>query len=79
MLAYVKRTTVKISDALHAPLRREAERRNLTISKISRDALEAYFGLPSGRRTLRAAGAGRSGRTDISERIEDLLAAEVMR
>jgi hypothetical protein len=29
------------------------------------------------RRNLRAAGAGRSGRTDISERIEELLAEEV--
>jgi predicted transcriptional regulator len=77
MLAYVKRTTVKISDALDARLRHEAERRNLTISEITRDALEAYFGASGGRRRLGAAGAGRSGRTDISERIEDILAAEV--
>ncbi|BBX98456.1 ribbon-helix-helix domain-containing protein [Mycobacterium lacus] len=74
MLAYVKRRTVKISDALDARLRHEAERRNLTIAEITRDALEAYFGASGGRRRLGAAGAGRSGRTDISERIEEILA-----
>jgi len=79
MLAYMKRTTVKISDALDARLRHEAERRKVTISDISREALEAYFGQPCGRRILGAAGAGRSGRTDISERVEEILAAEVVR
>ncbi len=79
MLAYMKRTTVKISDALDARLRHEAERRKVTISDISREALEAYFGHPCGRRILGAAGAGRSGRTDISERVEEILAAEVAR
>lgn len=75
----MKRTTVKISDALDARLRHEAERRQVTISEISREALEAYVGHPRGRRTLGAAGAGRSGRTDVSERIEEILAAEVAR
>lgn len=77
MLAYMKRTTVKIPDALDARLRHEAQRRSVTISEISREALEAYLGEGSGRRTLGAAGAGHSGRTDISERIEEILAAEV--
>ena len=40
---------------------------------------EAYPGAPSGRRALGAAGAGRSGRSDISERIEEILVAEVAR
>jgi len=79
MLAYVKRTTVKIPDALDARLRHEAERRGKTISEISRAALEAYFGGPAPRRRLAAAGAGHSGRSDVSERIEEILAAEVAR
>jgi hypothetical protein len=79
MLAYVKRTTVKIPDQLDALLRHEAERRGTTISEISREALEAYLGDPSGRRRLRAAGAGRSGCSDVSERVEQILAAEVGR
>lgn len=76
MLAYMKRTTLKIPDALDARLRHEAQRQNRTISEISREALEAYLGEPSGRRSLLAAGAGRSGHSDVSERIEDILAAE---
>ncbi len=75
----MRRTTVKITDALDARLRHEAERRNLTISEITREALDAYFSQSSGRRRLQAAGAGRSGRADISERIEEILAAEVGR
>ncbi len=79
MLAYMKRTTIKISDALDARLRHEAERRGVTISEISREALEAYLVGPPGRRRLGAAGTGHSGRSDISERIEEILAAEVSR
>ncbi|MCV6984307.1 CopG family transcriptional regulator [Mycobacterium shinjukuense] len=79
MLAYMRRTTVKISDALDARLRHEARRRNLTISEITREALEAYLGQSTGRRRLQAAGAGSGGRTDISERIEEILAGEVGR
>ena len=76
MLAYMKRTTVKIPDALDARLRHEAQRRGTTIADISREALEAYLGGPSTRRRLGAAAAGRSGRSDVSERIEEILAAE---
>jgi predicted transcriptional regulator len=80
MLAYMKRTTVKIPDALDARLRHEAARRGTTIADISREALEAYLGTgPSNRRRLGAAGAGRSGRSDVSERIEEILATEVLR
>jgi hypothetical protein len=79
MLAYMKRTTLKIPDALDARLRHEAQRRGTTISEISREALESYLGHPSSRRQLGAAGAGGSGRSDVSERIEEILAAEVSR
>ena len=75
----MKRTTVKIPDALDALLRHEAERRGTTISEISREALEAYLGGPSTRRRLGAAAAGHSGRSDVSERIEGILAAEAAR
>jgi Ribbon-helix-helix protein, copG family len=75
----MKRTTLKIPDALDARLRHEAERRGMTMSEVSREALEAYLMGPAGRRRLGAAGAGRSGRSDVSERIEEILAAEVPR
>lgn len=38
-----------IPDALDARLRHEAERRNVTIADISREALEAYLGVAGGR------------------------------
>jgi predicted transcriptional regulator len=71
----MKRTTVKLPDDLDARLRHEAARRGMTISELTREAVERHLG---GRHLL-AAGAGRSGHTDISERIEEILAAEVPR
>jgi predicted transcriptional regulator len=79
MLAYIKRTTLKIPDALDARLRHEAQRRGMTISEISRQALDAYLGGTSGPRRLGAAKAGRSGAADVSERIEQILASEAKR
>jgi hypothetical protein len=74
----VKRTTVKLPDDLDALVRHEARRRGTTIADITRTALEAHLGSGS-RRRLGAAAAGRSGRSDISERIEEIIAAEVER
>jgi hypothetical protein len=75
MLAYMKRTTVKVPDELDARLRNEAERRGKTVSEITREALESYLGGGSTGR-LSFAGVGASGRTDIAEQIEEILAAE---
>ncbi|MEO8093165.1 MAG: CopG family transcriptional regulator [bacterium] len=74
----MKRTTVKLPDELDARLRHEARLRGVTIAEITRAALESHLGIHS-RRRLGAAGAGRSGRADVSERIEEILAAEVSR
>ncbi len=70
---------MKLPDELDARLRHEAERRQTTVSELTREAIEALLGMSSGRRQLMAAGAGHSGRSDISERIEDILRAEVRR
>lgn len=77
MLAYVKRTTVKLPDDLDARLRHEAERRGVTVSELTREAIEVHLGAGRRRRKLLATGAGASGSTDISECIEELLAGEV--
>jgi hypothetical protein len=77
MLAYMKRTTVKLPDDLDSLLRHEARRRDTTISELTRDAIEAYLRGPTKARTFGAAGTGRSGRDDISERIEEILAKEL--
>jgi predicted transcriptional regulator len=77
MLAYMQRTTVKLPDELDARLRHEAQRRGVTVSELTREAIERLLNAPQGRRRLIAAGAGASGRPDISERIEEILASEV--
>lgn len=77
MLAYMRRTTVKLPDDLDARLRHEAERRGTTVSALTREAIETLLAVPHGRRRLLASGAGASGRDDVSERIEEILASEV--
>lgn len=74
----MKRTTVKLPDDLDARLRHEAARRGVTISEVTREAIQAHLGYDK-RRRLRAAGVGRSGRSDVSERIEEILRDEVGR
>jgi predicted DNA-binding protein len=76
MLAYVKRTTIKLPDQLDTRLRLEAARRGKTLSELTREAIEAHLGAPRERRLL-AAAAGRSGRRDVSERIEEILRDEL--
>lgn len=75
MLAYMKRTTILLPDEVDVRLRQEAQRRGTTISDVTREAIVQHLGGPG--RTLLAAGAGRSGRTDVSERIEELLREEL--
>lgn len=75
MLAYVKRTTIKLPDELDARLRHEAERRGITISELTREAIESHLKRRR-RRVLLSAGSGSSTETDISERIEQILAEE---
>jgi predicted transcriptional regulator len=74
----MRRTTVKLPDELDARLRHEARRRGVTIAHVTRTALEEHLGVER-RRHLRAKAAGRSGRSDISERIEEILSAETGR
>lgn len=77
MLAYMKRTTVKLPEDVDREMREEAARRGLTISDWTREAIEAHLPRQRGRRKLRALGAGRSGRSDVSSRIDEILAAEI--
>ena len=78
MLAYMKRTTVKIPDHLDAKLRHEAQRSGLTISEVTRAALEAHLDTGGGGgRRLHGAAAFRSGQGDLSVRIEEILRDEL--
>jgi hypothetical protein len=71
----MRRTTVKLPDEVDVRLRLEATRRGMTISELTREAIEAHLAR-GGRRRLLAAGVGRSGRRDVSERIEEILREE---
>jgi hypothetical protein len=77
MLAFaMRRITVNLSEDLDTLLRREVQRRGMTIAEIMRAALEAH--LDDGwRRRLEASAAGRSGRSYISERVEEIISSEL--
>jgi hypothetical protein len=79
MLAYMKRTTIKLPDSLDARLRHEAERQGRTISDLTREAIEAHVGGGRGRRRLLSAKSGRGGQRDIARRIEEILSTELGR
>lgn len=66
---------MKLPEELDARLRHEAARRQTTVSQLTREAIENLLG-GGGRRRLAAAKAGRSGKGDISERIEEILTRE---
>jgi predicted transcriptional regulator len=71
----MKRTTIQLPDDLDARLRQEAERRGTTIADVTRTALEEHLRPGAGRR-LGAAARGRSEQSGLSERIEEIMAAE---
>jgi hypothetical protein len=89
MLTYmnVRRTTLILPEALDAALRQEAARRGITVSALTREAIATHLDLPGERtatpvedadaapprRRLSFTGAGASSRSDISERIEEIL------
>lgn len=71
----MQRTTVKLPDDLDARLRHEARRRGMTVSELTREAIERHLTHPTpGARRFLSAGAGASGCSDVSERIDELLA-----
>ncbi|WP_067791780.1 ribbon-helix-helix domain-containing protein [Nocardia amikacinitolerans] len=73
----MRRTTVNLSDELDERLRHEARRRGVTIAELTREAIVQYLSAPTeGRRQFGAAAAGRSRRSDVSSRIDEILSQE---
>jgi predicted DNA-binding protein len=68
----MKRTTVKLPEDLDAKLRQEAARRGITVSELTREAIEAHLN-GGQRRILRSAGAGRSEHGDLSTRVDEIF------
>lgn len=73
----MKRTTVKLPDALDAQLRAEAERRNTTVSALTRQAVDAF--LNGGPRDARFPFLGmfRMG-GNMASRVDEILENEVI-
>ncbi|TMF90050.1 MAG: CopG family transcriptional regulator [Chloroflexi bacterium] len=71
----MRRTTVKLPDDLDTRLRHEAERRGITVSELTREAIETHLVGATARRRLGK--PGRSGRSDVSQRIEEILRSEL--
>ena len=66
---------MKLPDELDSRLRHEAERRGVTVSELTREAIEAHL---LGRSSKRRLGApGHSGRADVSRQIEEILRSEL--
>jgi hypothetical protein len=73
----MKRTTIALPDDLAGALEREAHRRKLSVSQVTREAIAAHLGLAADRpRTLPFAALGASGHRTTARDLEEILAAE---
>ena len=75
----MKRITISLSEELAAALERESRRKQVSVSEIAREAIEAKLSpLPiiDGKRQIPFIGIGHSGHTDIAERMEEIMAEE---
>lgn len=77
--AIVRRIPIGLTDSQHTRLGREAARRHVSVAALVREAVDACFpeeldARRSARmRSLRMLGAFDSGRSDVSERHDELL------
>lgn len=71
----MKRTTVYLDDRTDLELARLARQQGRSKAELMREALEHYLAQEARPRSLpRSVGMGRSGRTDLAEHDEELLA-----
>jgi hypothetical protein len=77
----MKRTTVFLDEAIERDLKTLAYRRNEPVSHLVREALARYVAseIEASPRLPSFVGIGDSGRTDIAERHEELLFADLER
>ena len=73
----MKRTTIFIPEALEDDLQRHARRAKKPVAWVVREAVTAYLAAHQAPSPVPSSvGMGRSGRSDLSERFEDLLFAD---
>jgi hypothetical protein len=73
------RTTLMLPDGLHARLRREADRRGVSLAEVAREKLEAGFAdrTRPGRLSFFAIGEGDPD--DVSERVDEFVGRALAR
>jgi len=71
----VRRIPIGLTDSQHARLGREAARRHVSVGALVREAVDATFPeeLAARHRSFPVLGAFDSGRSDVSERHDELL------
>lgn len=69
----MKRTTIFLDPKVERELKRVAARRGVTFATVVREAMAAYLVKPPAGTLPSIAGRFSSGRTDTSERAEELL------
>jgi Ribbon-helix-helix domain len=76
---HMRRTTIFVDEAVDHDLHSLASQKGVPVSELVREALERYLADQSRQKKfkLRFLGAGRSGRSNISKRHEDLLWREL--
>jgi Arc/MetJ-type ribon-helix-helix transcriptional regulator len=73
----MKRTTITLSDELATAVSREARRRHVSVSEVTREALAAHLGLSGDEpRRLPFAALGSSGHRTTARDFEEILADE---
>jgi hypothetical protein len=75
----MRRTTVMLSDELDARLRFEARRRGGSVAELIREALDARFRQPSGRRELSFAAVAEGDEENVSERVDEFVGRAIQR
>ena len=73
-MADVQKTTVYLNAADYRRLKAIARARRCAPAELVREAVARYAASETPERKARSVGAGRSGRADLSERAEELLA-----
>lgn len=74
MVPYMDKTTLYLDGAEYRRLKRIAQARKVAPAVLVREAVAEYVARHARRALPKSLGAGDSGRTDLSERAEDLLA-----
>lgn len=73
----MKRRTITLPEELDRALEREARRRSVPVSEITRRAVQKYLDIEPGKpRKLPFAALGRSDHADTARRAEEILAKE---